>query len=209
MHTYYREQMSLKNPFKKQNSIDNLALPELQEEELRLKSRINRIRKEVDAIEKEKMQLFNEGVGADLIKKKMIAQELKQLDMNGKLKIKNFLTLHKQYMFISNLVIVKKYQKDLQMTPIWNKIQSVAPEAFESALIRVNLSGKGFENVLDDLNRVFALDVSDSDMDMDESEKQMFDIWNSVESGSLNAAEAENMLSLDKEIEKSLEKSEL
>lgn len=201
--------MELKNPFKKHNSIDNLKLPELQEEELRLKSRINRIRKEVDAIEKQKMQLFNEGVGADLIKKKMIAQELKQLDMNGKLKIKNFLTLHKQFMFVSNLVIIKKYQKDLQMTPIWNKIQSVAPEAFESALIKVNLSGKGFENILDDLNRVFSLDVSDSDMDMDEAEKQMFDIWNSVESGSLDAAEAENMLSLDKEIEKSLEKSEL
>lgn len=201
--------MELKNPFKKHNSIDSLKLSELQEEELRLKSRINRIRKEVDAIEKQKMQLFNEGVGADLIKKKMIAQELKQLDMNGKLKIKNFLTLHKQFMFVSNLVIIKKYQKDLQMTPIWNKIQSVAPEAFESALIKVNLSGKGFENVLDDLNRVFSLDVSDSDMDMDEAEKQMFDIWNSVESGSLDAAEAENMLSLDKEIEKSLEKSEL
>ena len=200
--------MELKNPFKKHNSIDNLKLSELQEEELRLKSRINRIRKEVDAIEKQKMQLFNEGVGADLIKKKMIAQELKQLDMNGKLKIKNFLTLHKQFMFVSNLVIIKKYQKDLQMTPIWNKIQSVAPEAFESALIKVNLSGKGFENVLDDLNRVFSLDVSDSDMDMDEAEKQMFAIWNSVESGSLDTAEAENMLSLDKEIEKSLEKSE-
>ena len=201
--------MAVKNPFKKTTGIDKLKLSELQEEELRLKSRINRIRKEVDAIEKQKMQLFNEGVGADMIKKKMIAQELKQLDMNGKLKLKNFVTLHKQYMFVSNLIIIKKYQRDLQTTPIWNKIQSVAPEAFESALIKVNLSGKGFENILDDLNRVFALDVADSDTDMDEAEKQMFDIWNSVESGSLDAAEAESMLSLDKEIEKSLEKSEL
>ena len=201
--------MAARNPFKKNTGIDSLNLSELQEEELCLKSRINRIRKEVDAIEKQKMQLFNEGVGADLIKKKMIAQELKQLDMNGKLKLKNFVTLHKQYMFVSNLIIIKKYQRDLQTTPIWNKIQSVAPEAFESALIKVNLSGKGFENVLDDLNRVFALDVADSDTDMDEAEKQMFDIWNSVESGSLDAAEAESMLSLDKEIEKSLEKSEL
>ena len=201
--------MAARNPFKKNTGIDSLNLSELQEEELRLKSRINRIRKEVDAIEKQKMQLFNEGVGADLIKKKMIAQELKQLDMNGKLKLKNFVTLHKQYMFVSNLIIIKKYQRDLQTTPIWNKIQSVAPEAFESALIKVNLSGKGFENVLDDLNRVFALDVADSDTDLDEAEKQMFDIWNSVESGTLDAAEAESMISLDKEIEKSLEKSEL
>ena len=201
--------MAVKNPFKKTTGIDSLNLPELQEEELRLKSRINRIRKEVDVIEKQKMQIFNEGIGADMIKKKMIAQELKQLDMNGKLKLKNFVTLHKQFMFVSNLVIIKKYQRDLQTTPIWNKIQSVAPEVFESALIKINLSGKGFETILDDLNRVFALDVADSDTDMDEVEKQMFDIWNSVESGALDAAEAESMLSLDKEIEKSLEKSKL
>jgi len=200
--------MELKNLFKKSNTIDKLKISELQEEELRLKSRINRLRKEIDVIEKEKKGLFNEGIGADLIKKKMIAQELKQLDMSGKLKIKNFLTLHKQYMFVSNLIIIKKYQRDLQTTQVWNKIQSLSPESFESALIKVNLSGKGFENVLDDLNRIFALGITDSDSDVDEAEKQMFDIWNSVEAGSLNIAEAENMISIDKDIEKSLEKSE-
>jgi len=200
--------MELKNLFKKSNTIDKLKISELQEEELRLKSRINRLRKEIDVIEKDKKSLFNEGIGADLIKKKMIAQELKQLDMSGKLKIKNFLTLHKQYMFVSNLIIIKKYQRDLQTTQVWNKIQSLSPENFESALIKVNLSGKGFENVLDDLNRIFALDITDSDSDVDEAEKQMFDIWNSVEAGSLDVAEAESMLSIDKDIERSLEKSE-
>jgi hypothetical protein len=200
--------MDFKNLFKKTNNLDKLRVSELQEEELRLKSRINRLRKEIDGIEREKKKIFNDGVGADMIKKKMIAQELKQLDMSGKLKIKNFLTLHKQYMFVSNLVIVKKYQRDLQITPVWSKIQSLSPEAFESALIKVNLSGKGFENILDDLNRIFAMDLSDSDTDVDEAEKQMFDIWSSVEAGSLDVSEAENLISMDKEIEKSLEKSE-
>ena len=200
--------MELKNPFKKSNTIDKLKITELQEEELRLKSRINRLRKEIDTIERDKRSLFNEGIGADLIKKKMIAQELKQHDMSGKLKIKNFLTLHKQYMFVSNLIIIKKYQRDLQTTQVWNKIQSLSPENFESSLIKVNLSGKGFENVLDDLNRIFALDITNSDSDVDEAEKQMFDIWNSVEAGSLNVSEAESLLSIEKDIEKSLEKSE-
>ena len=204
---YCVKKMELRNPFKKTHNLDKLKISELQEEELRLKSRINRLRKEIDGIEQEKKGLFNEGIGADLIKKKMLAQELKQLDMNGKLKIKNFLTLHKQYMFVSNLIIVKKYQRDLQTTPIWNKIQSLSPETFESALIKVNLSGKGFENILDDLNRVFALDISESDTDVDESEKQMFDIWSSVEAGSLDPLEAENLISIEGEIEKSLEKT--
>jgi len=197
--------MELKNLFKKSNAIDKLKISELQEEEIRLKSRIDRIRKEIDTIEKDKKRLFNEGIGADLIKKRMIAQELKKLDMSGKLNIKNFQTLHKQYMFVSNLIIIKKYQRDLQTTQVWNKIQSLSPDSFESALIKVNLSGKGFENVLDDLNSIFAIDITDSDSDIDEAEKQMFDIWNSVEAGSLGVAEAESMLSIEKDIERSLE----
>ena len=71
----------------------------------------------------------------------MLAQELKQLDMTAMFKVRNFLALHKQYMFISNLVIIKKYQRDLQKTHICEKIQTISPETIESSLIRVNLSG--------------------------------------------------------------------
>lgn len=190
------------------NRIEMLTITELQEEEIKLKSRINRLRKEIDRIEREKKLKFAEGVGGDLIKKKMLAQELKQLDMTAKLKVRNFLALHKQYMFISNLVIIKKYQRDLQKTHIWEKIQTISPEAVESALIRVNLSGKGFESVVDDLNQVFALDLSDSDHDLDEAEKQMFEVWTSVETGSLGLDEAKDLFSIEKDIEKAINESE-
>lgn len=190
------------------NQIEMLTITELQEEEILLKSRINRLRKEIDRIEREKKLKFSEGVGGDLIKKKMLAQELKQLDMTAKLKVRNFLALHKQYMFISNLVIIKKYQRDLQKTHIWEKIQTISPETIESALIRVNLSGKNFETIVDDLNQVFALDLSDSDQDLDEAEKQMFDVWSSVETGSLGLDEAKNLFSIEKDIEKAINESE-
>jgi len=190
------------------NRIEMLTITELQEEEIKLKSRINRLRKEIDRIEREKKLKFSEGVGGDLIKKKMLAQELKQLDMTAKLKVRNFLSLHKQYMFISNLVIIKRYQRDLQKTHIWEKIQAISPEAVESALIRVNLSGKGFESVVDDLNQVFALDLSDSDQDLDEAEKQMFEVWTSVETGSLGLDEAKDLFSIEKDIERAINESE-
>lgn len=192
----------------RKNPIDSIKTAELQEEELKLKSRINRLRKEIDKIEKQKKDKFKEGVGADLIKKKMIAQELKQLDMEAKLKVKNFMALHKQYMFVSNLVVIKKYQRDLQKTALWTKIQAITPESFESSLIKVNLAGKGFERVIDDLNQIFALDITESDSDMDEAEKQMFEVWNSVEDGSLDLEQAESVLSIEKDIEKALEKME-
>jgi len=190
----------------RKNPIDKIKTAELQEEELKLKSRINRLRKEVDKIEKQKKEKFKEGIGADLIKKKMITQELKQLDMEAKLKVKNFMALHKQFMFVSNLIVIKKYQRDLQKTALWSKIQAISPDDFESSLIKVNLAGKGFDRVIDDLNQIFVMDLADSDSDLDEAEKQMFDIWNSVEDGSLDLQEAESVLSIEKDIEKTLEK---
>lgn len=200
--------MNMTNFFRKSNSLQNLKISELQEEELRLKSRINRLRKDIDTIEKEKKRLFSEGIGADLIKKKIIAQELRQLDTSGKFKFKNFLVLHKQYMFVSNLVTIKKYQRDLQTTPIWDKIQKMSPKELELALIKVQLSGKGVENVIDDLNGLISMDFNESDSEVSETEKQMFSIWNSVEGGSLDITEAENIISMDKEIKRSLEDSE-
>ncbi len=192
----------------RRNPIGKLNISELQEEEFKLKSRINRLRKEIDKIEREKKQKFGEGVGADLIKKKMLAQELKQMDMAAKLKIRNFISLHKQYMFISNLVVIKKYQRDLQKTQVWEKIQGISPDAFESSLIQVNLAGKGFERVVDDLNQIFTLDIADSDNDLDESEKQMFDIWSSVETGSLDLEEAGGLFSIEKDLEKAIAESD-
>ena len=200
--------MSIINPFRKKNSLDSIKLPELQEEEQLLKCKINRTHKEVDDIEKQKKKVFNAGVGADFIKKKMLAQEFKQLDMDEKLKFNHFKLLYKQYMFVSNLVVVKKYQKELETTPIWNKIRSISPDVFESALIKANISGKKFEDILDELNRVFGLSVSDAEMEVDEDEKKLFDAWDRVQSGSLDAAEAESMFSLEKEIEKSLDRNE-
>ena len=189
----------------RKNPIDKLKLSELREEEMKLKSRINRIRKEIDKIEKDKKTRFGEGVGADLIRKKMLTQELKQLDMEAKLKVRNFMNLHKQYMFVSNLVTIKKYERDLRKTEVWSKIQRISPDNFESALIRVNLSGKGFESIIDDLNQVFFMDVAESEADLDETERQLIDAWSSVEGGSINIREAENILSIDRNIERNLE----
>ena len=72
----------------------------------------------------------------------------------------------------------------------------------------MNLSGKSFETVVDDLNQVFALDLSDSDQDLDDAEKQMFEVWSSVETGSLGLDEAKDLFSIEKDIEKAISESE-
>ncbi|TFH03327.1 MAG: chromosome assembly protein [Methanosarcina sp.] len=191
----------LMDSFKK-NPVDKLNPRDLQEEEIRLKNRMERLRKDINKIEKDKKQKFQEGVGADMMKKKMLAQEIKQLDTEARLKLKNFTTINKQYMFVSNLIVVKKYEQDLKKNKIWDKIGNIGSENFETALIKTSLSGKEFEEVLNDLNRVFEMDITDFEAGEDEAETQLLDAWSSVESGAMDVDEVEQTLSLEKSLEK-------
>ena len=184
------------------NPIEKMSTNDIMGEEIRLKNQIERIRKDINRVEKEKKKKFQEGIGADLIKKKMLAQEIKQLDMEGKLKMRNFTTLHKQYTFITNLHTIKKHEKQLKNTPIWDKLSKVKPSQLESVLIKLNLEGKTFEEMVDGLNRVFEMEVAEYETMEDEEEQKMMDMWNQVESGSKSIDEIEKELKgEEKEIE--------
>lgn len=191
----------LMDSFKK-NSVEKINTRDLQEEEIRLKNRMERLRKDIKKIEGDKKQKFQEGVGADMMKKKMLAQEIKQLDTEARLKLNNFTTIYKQYMFVSNLIVVKKYEYDLKKNKIWDRISNIGSENFETALIKTSLVDKDFEGVLNDLNRVFEMGTTDFEAGEDEAESQLLDAWSSVESGAMDVNEVEYTLSLDKSIEK-------
>ena len=185
------------------NSVARLDNRELKSEQMRLQNHIELARKEIQKIEKQKKDLFKQGVGADLIKKKMLAQQLKHCDMQAQLQMKQFMTMHKQFMFISNLVVVKQYEKELKQSPIWAKITNIEPSKFENALINVNLQGKSFEDVLNNLNGVFEMSLSDADLEQstDDTEKQLLDAWSGVETGAINVEDAQKLVSMDKQLE--------
>ena len=185
------------------NTVDRLDNRELKGEQMRLQNHIELARKEIQKIEKQKKDLFKQGVGADLIKKKMLAQQLKHCDMQAQMQMKQFMTMHKQYMFISNLVVVKQYEKELKQNKIWSKITNIEPSKFENALINVNLQGKSFEEVLNNLNGVFEMSLSDADLEQstDDTEKQLLDAWSGVETGAINVEEAQKLVSMEKQLE--------
>ena len=181
------------------NSIDSVNLRELQEEQMRLKNQLSILNKEMTKFEKQKKDLFKQGVGADLFQKKMKIMEIKQLEMQVKLKFKNFNVMSKQFMFISNFVVLKQFEKQLKASPIWAKLKNIEPALFERMLINTDLNGKSFEGVLDNLNGVFELSTSDAALDqsVDESEKQMLDAWSAVETGSINVDDASKIVSTE------------
>jgi len=191
------------------NTLDAVTLRELKEEQMRLENQLAILQKDMAKIDKQKKDLFKQGVGADVLQKKMIISKIKQLEMQVKLKFKNFNVMSKQYMFISNFVVLKQFEKQLKASPIWAKLTNIDPALFERCLINTDLNGKGFEEVLDNLNGVFELSTTESTLEesTDESEKQLMMAWGAVETGSINVDDASKIVSTENQLEsKSTEK---
>ena len=194
--------MGIRDMFGRKNTIEKLSLRELQGEEIRLKNRLERLKKDINTIEKKKKQLFQEGIGADKLKKKMLAQEIKGLDMEQKLKLKDFTTAQRQYTLVKNLIIVKKYEKELRKVGLWDKLSRVEPEQLEQALIKINLDGKEFDEMVEGLNRVFEMEVAEFEETEDQTEKELLKAWSQVESGEAEVDEvAERIASMDRKLE--------
>lgn len=183
--------------------LEKLKMKDIKTEEFRLLNRVELIRKDIQKYERKKIDLFKQGVGADLIKKKMISQEIKHQNMQAQMKIQQFMLIHKQYMFISNLVILKEYEKQFKTTPLWVKIKNIEPSQFENSLIHVTFKGKNFEEVLSSLNNVFEMGLTDSNIDesLNETDKQLMDAWNGVETGAIDVVDAQQMVSSEKHLE--------
>lgn len=181
--------MKILDRFRK-NPVEKLSLRELQEEEIRLRNRLERMKKEINNIERKKKQLFQEGVGADVLKKKMLAQEIKSLDLEEKLKLRDFTTAQRQYTLVKNLIIVKKYEKELRKIGIWDKLAKIAPEQLETALVKINLDGKEFDEMVNSLNRVFEMEVAEFEATEDQTEKELLQAWAMVEAGEADIEEA-------------------
>lgn len=184
------------------NPLEKMKTRDLRAEEIRLANRVDRIRKDIDKNEKEKRKLFQQGIGAGTIKKRMVSQEMAGLDIEAKLKLKNFSTARRQLMFIKNMLIVKNYEKELKNIGVWKKITTIPQEKLESFLIQIRLEGKEFDDILNQLNQPFEMDVAEIEgEEITEREKTLFEAWDRVEAGSIDASDAESVFSIDRELE--------
>ncbi|MBW9222748.1 chromosome assembly protein [Methanothermococcus sp. SCGC AD-155-C09] len=196
------------------NPIEKLTIRDLEGEKIRLKSKLDRIKSEIKSLDKQKRQLFKEGIGADKLTKKMLAQDIKSIEMEMRLKYKSFQTYQKQFNFANNLLIVKKYEKELKNIGMWNKISSIQPELLEAKLSNIILDGKEFDQTVEGLNKVFEMRIDEFDEEVDSAEKKLLEAWGQVESGEIEGEDIVDKLNLtndeeeeeDEELFKRLEK---
>lgn len=188
----------LKKVGKNKNNIDTITVRELQGEQLLLKDRTETMRKEIMKIEEEKKKKFMEGIGADNFVKRMLASDIKGLETEAKLKSKSFLMAQKQYQFTTNFLTIKKFEKQLKNTPVWDKITSADTKELEKVMLNVQLDNMEYDDLLNNLNNVFERDIASFDGFEDASTESIVDMMKQVEGGSLDVETVNKELSVEK-----------
>ena len=80
--------------------LERLKLNDLMKEKMRIQNHIALVEKGLKKFEKQETDLFKQGVGADLFKKKFLARQLIQLEFQFKMKYSVFMTMNKQLIFM-------------------------------------------------------------------------------------------------------------
>lgn len=170
-------------------------MDDLQKEDYMLKANIDHLEKEITGLEKKKRDLFNQGVGASQIKKQMLVLQISQTDTEIRTKRSEFADLFKRYTLIANLTTLKRHEKALQGSPVWNKLRGLSSQKLLGVLAGVDLSGKKDSEVLDALNSMFEIGASRTDSSFNiDSGNPIFDAWSSVEAGNIDVEAIENQI---------------
>ncbi len=183
-----------KRVFGRKDWIDSVKVEELERELIRIENQISLIGKEIQKLEKKKKELFQEGIGKSDVEKLLLAEKIKDLDAEIKMKLREYNRMMKQRRALSNLIRLKKWEARLKETGIWEKIKSVEPEKLMEALSNVQFEDKAFETNIDKINEILGREAMQ--VEVDEGTKEILELWEKVEKSELSPEVVEEELSV-------------
>ena len=186
--------------------IDRVKVEELERELIKLDNQISLASKEIQKLEKAKKELFQEGVGKSDVEKLLLAEKIKDLDAEIKMKLREYNRLMKQRRALSNLIRLKKWEARLKETGIWEKIKNVEPEKLMEALSNVQFEDQMFETNIDKINEILGREAMQ--IEVDEGTKEILELWEKVEKSELSPEVVEEELSVKLEPEEEKKEKE-
>ena len=190
--------MNVKDRFKKalgrKDWIDKVKVEELERELVRLDNQIRLLIKEIQRLEKKKKELFQEGIGKSDVEKLLLAEKIKDVDTEVKMKLREYNKLMKQRRALSNLIRLKKWEARLKEKGIWEKIKSVEPDKLMEALSKVQFEDQAFEQNIDKINEILGAEAAA--VEVDEGTKEILELWEKVEKAELTPETVEEELSV-------------
>jgi len=174
--------------------IEKVKIEELEKEKLKIDNRILLVSKEIEKLEKEKKDLFRQGIGKSDIEKLLLAEKIKELDAEVRMKIREYRRLMKQRRALSNLIRLKRWEKQLKEKGIWERIKSIEPDRLMQMLTEVEFEEAQFEKNIDKINEILGAEYAR--VEMDEATKEIMQMWEKVEKAELSPEEVEEKLTV-------------
>ena len=195
--------------FKRKPWIETLKVEELEKEKIRIENHIALISKEIERLERQKKELFRKGIGKSDIEKLLLAEKIKDIDAEIRMKLKECNRLIKQRRALSNLIRLKTWESRLREKGIWEKIKSVEPETLVRILSEIEFEEAQFDRNIDKINEI--LGAKYEAVEMDEATQELMKLWERVEKAELTPEAVEEHLAVkvteeEKEKEKEKEK---
>ncbi len=193
--------------FKRKDWLETVKPEELEKERLRIDNQIQLLSREIQRLEKAKKDLFRQGIGKSEVEKMLLAEKIKDIDAEVKMKLREYNSLMKQRRALSNLLRLKKWEARLKEKGIWEKIKSVEPERLIKALTEVEFQEDMFEKNVDKINEI--LGAQFARVEVDEATKEIMQMWEKVEKAELSPEAVEEELTVklrEKEEEEEEEK---
>ena len=133
---------------------------------------------------------------------KVHAHEIKRISLEVEQQYNFFMRYSKMSVAITNLLLLKKYEKELRQSDLWAETYLDGFEKLIDVMGHINLIGKNFEGIVDLVNDTLESGLDEyKGSEEDESVKQIIDAITSVQKGVLPIEDAQKAISFDKSLE--------
>ncbi|AKB24120.1 hypothetical protein MSMTP_0651 [Methanosarcina sp. MTP4] len=185
--------------FGSKDPIDSMKTEELRVMEIKLNRKIEDLQAEVRATESEVAKLFEKAKAAKSKSEELtLARRIKTVSQRKEMKIAAQAKLDKELRAVSNMLILKEHQADLQATGVWDKVKKLEPEKLENWLVNQNLEAQDRDEIVSsiiDMTSTAMLTGVEQEDDLDD----ILSAIHAVKEGDLDPEEAEEVVNDNKE----------
>ncbi|HII00931.1 TPA: hypothetical protein HA351_04520 [Methanosarcinaceae archaeon] len=185
--------------FGSKDPIDSMKTEDLRVMEIKLNRKIEELQAEVRATESEVAKLFEKAKAAKSKSEELtLARRIKTVSQRKEMKIAAQAKLDKELRAVSNMLILKEHQADLQATGVWDKVKKLEPEKLENWLVNQNLEAQDRDEIVSsiiDMTSTAMLTGVEQEEDLDD----ILSAIRAVKDGDLDPEEAEEVVNENKE----------
>jgi hypothetical protein len=136
--------------FPTRNPVESMAIDDLKLMEIKITRKIDDLQTEINQIDSETQILFEKAKSTKSRSEELnLARRIKTTSQKKEMKLAAQSQLEKELRAVSNILILKEYEKDLKSIGVWESLKSLDPEELENWLVSKNLDSSNRDTLIE------------------------------------------------------------